>query len=76
VVSVAIGGVVYLLDTLVTPDGTTESLCDCQAAGWCWHRSHVERAIAGEIGHFTVPTAPARPRYSNADINCGQRSPL
>ena len=62
------GGAVYLLDTLTTPAGTVEAMCDCQALGHCWHITHTERAIAGEIGHFTVPTAPARPRYSNADI--------
>jgi hypothetical protein len=68
VASRTLGGTVYLLDTLTSPTGAVDVLCECPSSGWCWHRTHVERAIAGEIGHFAVPAAPPPPRLSNDDI--------
>jgi len=62
------GGVIYMLDTLVGTTGVVESLCECQATGWCWHRSHVERAIDGAIGAFVMPPTMPRPRYGNVDV--------
>jgi hypothetical protein len=51
VLSRTIAGLVY--EVAESRDG--DLACDCQALGWCWHRTHAERASAGEIGHFTDP---------------------
>lgn len=49
------GGQVWLvtLDLL-----TGEIACDCPAGILCWHRIHVYRARAGEIGHHAPPRRP------------------
>lgn len=61
------GGAVYLL--VVEAGGAVT--CDCQAAGYCWHRHHVERAIAGEIGQVVVTPRPIV--GITAAMLCGKR---
>jgi hypothetical protein len=49
------GGAIYLLNVLVPATGGVAELeCDCRAHGWCWHRTHLERALAGQIPHYTI----------------------
>lgn len=63
-------GVIYL----VTESAAGELDCDCPAECLCWHKVHVSRALAGEIGHLDTP----RPRLSVSltDINIyGRRVP-
>jgi hypothetical protein len=56
-----VGGTIYLVDALVHGDDI-DLLCECQSAGWCWHRTHVERAMTGQIPHYGVEWAPSAPR--------------
>lgn len=49
------GGAVY---TVTLDHLSGESTCDCDAPGWCWHRSAVECAMAGEIGSVDTTRRP------------------
>ena len=57
-----VGGSVYLVEAALNGD----TGCDCQAAGWCWHRTHVERAQAGHIGAFVLAHPTPLPAISAA----------
>ncbi len=66
------GGTYYEVQANVGPaaDAEIELLCECPSQGWCWHRTHVERAILGEIGRIVVP--PSRTTEARGCPNCGQ----
>jgi len=53
---------------LVHVDRANYLTCECEATGWCWHRTHVQRARGGEIGTIDLAALRARVLHMTRDI--------